>query len=128
MRIKPFDVGVESVTLWQHEDEVHLPADGRAAPAFLPEVQALDEIVNRPRLDERLPDLLIPANLDPGLLEPAALSDVRAGLQLFFERESQAADLQPEDRDLFGAAGRLLGDDMTMDTEVRAALAMLLRG
>lgn len=128
MRIKPFDVGVESVTLWQHEDEVHLPNEGRAGPAFLPEAQALDAILSRPRLDERLPDLLVPARLDPGLLEPATLSEVRDELQALLAQAVAAPGLQPADRDLFGAAGRLLAADAVMDSEVRAALAMLLRG
>lgn len=128
MRIKPFDVGVESVTLWQHEDEVHLPNEGRAGPAFLPEAQALDAILARPRLDERLPDLLVPTSLDPSLMEPATLSDVREELRRVFERESRAAGLQAADRDLFGSAALLLGDDVAMDSEVRSALAMLLRG
>jgi hypothetical protein len=128
MRIKPFDVGLESVTLWQHEDEVHLPNEGRAGPAFLPEAQALDAILTRPRLDERLPDLLVPTSLDPSLLEPATLTDVREELRGLFERESRAPGLRPDDRDLFGSAALLLGTDAAMDAEVRSALAMLLRG
>lgn len=128
MRIKSLDVGLEAVTLWQREDEVHLPSEGRAGPTFLPEAQALDAILNRPSLDERLPDLLLPGRLDPDLLEPATLSAVRGELQALFERESRSATLLPADRDLFAAADRLLSGDTAMDEEVRSALAMLLRG
>lgn len=128
MRIKGLDIGVESVTRWQVEDEVHLPTEGPAAPSFLPEYRALDSILSRPSLDERLPDLLQPTGLDPDLLEPSALTDLRAELQGLFSRRVATPGLSPDDRALFSGAADLLGADSAMDDEVRAALAMLLRG
>ncbi|KAB0676857.1 hypothetical protein [Aureimonas leprariae] len=129
MRIKGLDIGVESVSRLQVEDEVHLPAEGRLAPAFLPEYRALDSILNRPSLDERLPDLLLPQGLDPDLLEPAVLSRTReAAAALFRELSRAGSGRSSEDRRAFAAAGDLLAEDMGLDEEVRAALALLLRG
>ncbi|WP_294641435.1 hypothetical protein [uncultured Aureimonas sp.] len=126
MRIKSLDVGVESVSLWQQQDEVHLPAEARGAPTFLPEYQALDTILNRPSLDERLPDLLLPGSLDPDLLEPSVLAGTREELTALFLAEARART--GEDAAAFEAAGKLMRDDTERDGDVRAALAMLLRG
>lgn len=68
MRVENLGVGVESVSLWQVEDEVHLPKEGGLAPTFLPQYRPLDDILRRPSLDERLPRLLQPEMLDPDLL------------------------------------------------------------
>ena len=77
MRVRNLNIGVESISRWQVEDEVHLPKETGLRPGFLPLYRPLDEILRRPSLDERLPGLLQPELLDPDLLEPATLTDVR---------------------------------------------------
>lgn len=126
MRIRNLDVGVERITQWTVDNEFHLPADAGAAPAFLPQARPLDAILRRPSLDERLPDLLQPLELDPGLLDPSALSETRRALARAFKQRSGSAHGEPG-RIFAAAADMLLADD-GMDEEVRAALAMLLRG
>jgi hypothetical protein len=126
MRIRTLDVGVESITRWQAHDEVHLPRDTGPRPAFLPLYRPLDEILRRPSLDERLPRLLQPEFVDPDLLEPATLTDVRAET-----RELLAARARRESgrrRHLLETAASCLDDDMNLDHEVRRSLAALLRG
>lgn len=136
MRVRSLDVGVERITLWESSDEFHLPAEGKAAPAFLPELRPLDEVLHRPSLDERLPDLLRPADLDPDLLEPTALADTRRELSRLFGKASAAARGRGEARtdetlaraEVLGRAAWLLQTDDGLDAEVREALAALLRG
>lgn len=125
MRIKNFDIGVERISKWNVGDEFHLPDDGKAAPAFLPAPRPLDDILLRPSLDERLPDMLQPARVDPDLLHPAVLTGVRQGLARFFSEKAATA---AEGSAIFAAAAGVLRADDHMDAEVRAALAMLLRG
>ena len=127
MRIKNLDVGVEQVTHWQAADEVHLPAEDKVAPAFLPQERALDAILQRPSLDERLPNLLEPSGLDPSLLEPAALARTRDELGSLFRRAAASAH-DHEDSAVFSAAAEVIAADQRLDDEVRTALAMLLRG
>jgi hypothetical protein len=126
MRIRNLDVGVERITHWAVGDDLHLPQEGGRIPAFLPQQPALDEVLRRPSLDERLPDLLQPTNLDPGLLAPSAMTETRAELQQIFAQGAAAHD--GETGDLFRSAAGLLGADAFLDRETRAALAMLLRG
>jgi hypothetical protein len=125
-RIRNLDVGLERITQWEIGDEFHLPLEGKAAPAFLPQSRPLDEVLRRPSLDERLPDLLQPVDLDPGLLDPAALSATRQDLIAFFSRS--ARDARGKSADTLDRAARLLEADDGLDAEVRAALAALLRG
>lgn len=125
MRIKPLDIGLESITRWDVADEVHLPGDGVAAPAFLPQSRPLEEILHRPSLDERLPDFLRPSALDPDLLEPTALAQARLDARAVFVRQAGLAT--GRSRDLLDEAARLLGADAALDEEIRAALAALLR-
>jgi hypothetical protein len=126
MRVKNFDIGVESITRWDRHDEVHLPKDGPRKPTFLPEARPLDAVLRRPSLDERLPGLLQPSHLDPDLLEPATLTDVRVALQTLFTQKAKKATGAA--REVFGHASRMLDSDVHLDDEVRTALAMLLRG
>jgi len=126
MRIRNLDVGVERITRWETGDEVHLPPEGKVGPAFLPQYRPLDAILSRPSLDERLPDLLQPVDLDPDLIEPTALTDVRRELAALFGEHARAA-AGPAARALAGAAA-LLHADGDLDEEVRKALAALLRG
>ena len=127
MKIRNLDVGVERITNWAVEDEVHLPAEARVAPAFLPQERALDAILQRPSLDERLPGLLAPTSLDPVLLEPAALTDTRLALGRYF-RDRAVASGFGEDAEAFAAAAEVLAADQNLDNDVRSALAMLLKG
>src|SRR5690606_27763981 len=100
--------------------------EGRTAPVFLPQHRPLDEVLRRPSLDERLPDLLQPADLDPGLLDPAALTATRQDLITLFSRS--ARDAQDNGADTLARAAQLLEADDGLDSEVRTALAALLRG
>ena len=127
MRIKSLDVGVERITQWGVGDDVHLPAEGATAPAFLPQYRPLDAILKRPSLDERLPGLLEPSNLDPDLLLPGALSDTRRDLRALFAQRASTARGHV-DAGTFAAAASLLDDVGDMEEEVRTALAILLRG
>lgn len=125
MRIKNLEVGVERITHWGFGDEVHLPPDAKPAPAFLPQYRPLDAILQRPSLDERLPDLLQPSAIDPGLLEPSALADTRRTLRDLFLRRAAS---RGEGTLVFSAAADLLDADEAMDDQVRTALALLLKG
>ena len=126
MRIRNLDIGVEQVTQWGVEHEFHLPPDGDFAPPFLPQVRPLDAILRRPSLDERLPDLLQPAELDPSLLNPSIFADTRKSTRDFFRSVARTAS--GEAARVLDAASHILDAEDGMDGEVRAALAMLLRG
>lgn len=124
--IKSLDVGVERITRWQAEDEVHLPREGKLQPQFLPAPRELDEILRRPSLDERLPRLLQPAALNPELLQPTVLASARAGAAAAFARR---ADRETGARRLaLETAAALILDEKGRDEDVRKALAALLRG
>lgn len=126
MRIKNLNVGVESITNWQVQDEVHLPTDAPLRQPFLPQYRALDEILRRPSLDERLPALLQPEVLDPDMLEPSVLTDLRLDtLSIFSE---QAGTESGGRRETLERAARILDEDAGLDNDVRTALAALLRG
>ncbi|KPL52107.1 MULTISPECIES: hypothetical protein [Hyphomicrobiales] len=126
MRIRYLDRGVESISVWQEQDEVHLPKEGGLAPAFLPQYRALDEITRRPSLDERLPRLLQPDFLDPDLLDPATLTDTRIAVRDQFIAE--AARSSGRRKAVLELAASHLEDSVAMDEEVRRSLAVLLRG
>ena len=126
MRIKNLDIGLEQISRWRIDDEFHLPDEGRAGSVFLPQHRPLDEVLRRPSLDERLPDLLQPSDIDPELLAPNVLTDMRKSLMRAFSE--RAAGTQGEANAIFSAAAALLASDDTMDEEVRTALAVLLRG
>lgn len=125
MRIKPLDIGLESISRWRVEDEVHLPKEGPIAPVFLPLYRPLEEIIRRPSLDERLPRLMQPSTVDPELLEPAKLTEARLDARsLMTDRARHAAG---SDRAVFQQAFQLLDEGVVMDEEIRSALAELLR-
>lgn len=126
-RIQPLEVGVETIARWRIDDEQHLPKDKKAPPVFLPEARALDEILHRPSLDERLPNLLKPERIDPDLLRPSRLTDIRNSLALRFRDLERAADVEAR-RIAFAAAAMVLEEDAVLDDEVRTALSLLLRG
>ena len=126
MKVRNLDVGVESISRWQVRDEVHLPDKGPLKPNFLPRHRPLDDILRRPSLDERLPKLLEPATLDPDLLSPAVLTQVRMETRALFR--AQALRESGRKRDILEAAAECLEEDVEMDDEVRRSLAALLRG
>lgn len=126
MKIRSFEIGVEAITQVGRGEETHLPPEGPVAPAFLPQPAALDAILRRPSLDERLPALLQPASLDPTLLDPAALSEARHdAAAAFADAASQATGQR---RRILAQAAIALEEAVRLDDEVRAALAALLRG
>ena len=126
-RARPLGVGVESIARWRIDDEQHLPSD-RQAPGFLPETRALDDILRRPSLDERLPDLLRPDTLDPDLMHPAVMSAMREGMARRFRDLETAPGIDAGQREAFAAAAAVMESDASLDKEVRASLAVLLRG
>jgi hypothetical protein len=126
-KIQSLDVGVESIGRWRIDDEQHLPEDRRPSPVFLPETRALDDILRRPSLDERLPNLLRPDRLDPDLLLPARMSAVRQEVaQRFRDMERHAKTSNA--RNIFASAATVMEDDAALDDDVQSALALLLRG
>lgn len=126
MRARNLNVGLESISRWQVEDENHLPVDKALGPAFLPKYRPLDEILRRPSLDERLPDLLQPELLDGDMLEPAMLTQLRK--EAMDIMSSHAARSVGSKRDTFEKAAEYLGQDVHLDDEIRAALGALLQG
>ena len=126
MKIRNLDVGVEAITRWQVQDEIHLPEERALSPTFLPAAGALDAILRRPSLDERLASLMQPEFLDPELLEPFAMAEAREGARASFSRAANAATGRR--RKLFEMAGAILDSDIELDDEVRGALAALLKG
>lgn len=125
-RIRTLEVGVESISRWQADDEIHLPEQRGLRPVFLPLYRPLDEILNRPSLDERLPLLLQPEFLDPDLLEPATLTEVRIETQTLLTRRARQ-EIGTRRKALESAAS-YLDAAVSLDDEVRRALAALLRG
>ena len=126
MRIRRLDFGLESISRWRLEDENHLPAEGRAAPQFQPKHFALDRILRRPSLDERLIDFMQPATIASDLLEPGVLSATRHSIRQLLESKAQNA-LGPARITLAGAA-TLLGEEVNLDKAVQSALVALLKG
>lgn len=124
-RVRNMDVGVERVARWRIDDEQHLPQDRTPPPRFIPDPGHLDDILRRPSLDERLPNLLKPDRLDETLLHPPVLSATRESVASRFRALERAAT--GADRAAFREAAEVLEVDVALDGEVRAALAALLR-
>ena len=125
-RPAPLQVGISDVGRWRKEDEVHLPTETRAHPLFLPETQALDRILRRETLDERLARDVVPDDITPELMEPRVLSETRKRLaERLFETGVLARGAAKE-AILEGAD--LLDQEVEMDADIQEALALLLRG
>lgn len=124
-RIQKLNVGVQNISRWRIEDEQHLPRDTRRAPTFLPQQRPLDEILKKPSLDERLPSLLEPRNVDPELLKPAVMSKVREELLDHFSDRAEATS--GDEELVYSLAARILREDVALDGEIRSALAELLK-
>lgn len=119
-RIAGLHVGVDRIDRLRAEDDVHLPLESSAARTiFLPQVQALDAILARHTLDERLALDVVPDQISADLMTPVGLSATRQGLAARFE-----AGTDPKIR----AAGALLRQEAGLDEEVRMALAELMQG
>ncbi len=126
MRVQRLDVGLADISRWQVEDEQHLPRDGALTQKFLPQVQALDQILRRPSLDERLPNMLEPETVDSDLLDPSVLTDARLGaLQVFQEAGVQA---NGDDKAALERVSTILSEEVELDNDIRTALAALFRG
>lgn len=127
MRIKSLNVGVESISTWTVADELHLPSDvSPAAQAFLPEMRPLQEVLKRPSLDERLPMLIQPDDVAPELFAANRIAEVRIEARDAFA--ALAGKGTGSVRKTFSEAAALLEADRALDDDVRAALAVLLRG
>lgn len=125
MKIRSFEIGVESFTRAEPGEGAHLPREGALSPTFLPKPGHLDAVLRRPSLDERLPQLLEPRNLDAALLEPATLSATRRAAGAHMAEAARRALGQR--RRILEEAALILGEDAELDDEVRAALAALLK-
>lgn len=126
MRIQNLDVGVDSVSRLRVGEDVQLPQAGGLRPVFMPTPPALDEVLRRPSLDERLPSLLQPTTLDAELLEPSALSRVREETRNIIAAQSHI--MQGQQKQILESAATYLNDAVSLDDEVRRALAALLKG
>ncbi|MEM8575992.1 MAG: hypothetical protein AAGF48_15390 [Pseudomonadota bacterium] len=131
-RIGNLEHGLAGIARWRVDDETHLPKSPRLAPAYAPSGQRLNEILRRPSLDERLPDLLAPEWVTPDLMEPSVMSatrrDVAQTLRFASMPMADGTDPEPEEREAFMAAAELLETGIVLDEEIRTALAALLRG
>ncbi len=126
MRVQNLNVGVDSVSRLRVGEDAPLPQEGTLHPVFMPVPQALDEVLKRPSLDERLPALLQPETLDTELLEPTALSHTREEIRNILTAK---ADLETgANKEALDYAVAYLNDAVALDDEVRHALAALLKG
>ena len=126
MRVQRLDSGLAEISRWQIEDEQHLPRDGALTQKFLPQPQALDQILYRPSLDERLPNMLEPDVVDKDLLDPSTLTEARLGALRVFKDASTDAD--GDTRAALDGVAQILTQEVKLDHEIRAALAALFKG
>ncbi len=127
MRIRNLNVGVESISTWTVADELHLPDDVKGvANAFIPELRPLQEVLKRPTLDERLPMLLQPDEVSPELFVANRIAEVRVAARDRFAAIARRSTGSTR-KALMDAAAQL-ETDRALDEDVRAALAVLMRG
>lgn len=126
MKIRGFDIGLESYTRVGPGEDARLPAEGPLAPTFLPKPGHLDAVLRRPSLDERLPQLLQPLGLDAELLAPAVLAETRQRTQALLAEAARRTT--GHRRRILDQAALFLDEDVALDDEVRTALAALLKG
>lgn len=120
-RLPHLGIGVSGYDRVNPRDEDHLPAIGTSTrPIFLPEIEALDEVLRPASLEERLALDVVPAALDQGLTEPATMTETRLSLAAVFQEAGLGA--------LTDGVAQLLDHEAGLDEEIRAALAMVLRG
>jgi len=126
MRVASITIGLDEVSNWKIEDQVKLPEGKKLSPVFLPQARPLDEILHRPTLDERLPNLLQPDLSETDFLQPNELSELRKEVQRLFA--SAAAREQGERRKVLKDGAALLMSDVLLDEDLRASLGALLQG
>lgn len=122
MRIRPLSLGVDGVSRLSEADEVHLPEGTMVAEVFLPETSLLSDILARPTLDERLPELLVPDHLPAELLRPSVLAETRRTMVHWLMDQAQKNPADP----VFQEAAEDLERDCAIDADISAALALLL--
>jgi hypothetical protein len=125
-RIAGLHIGLTEINEWRARDDQHLPEGGRTRPAFFPEIRPLDAILRRETLDERLAADVVPDELNPELLLPAVLGQVRKSLKSRLEQAALLANRRARAEIMAGAA--LLETEVALDEEIREALSALLRG
>ena len=126
MKLRPLNIGLEGVSQWRRADETHLPTEGQLAPEFSTETTRLEAILRPPRLDERLPMMATPDQIDPTLLEPAVFSATKIELGTYLRECRMTTNEQ--DAPLVEAAILALSTDSELDNQVRHALVALFRG
>lgn len=123
--IKELNIGVESISRWRIDDDTHLPKEGRRAPGYIPLNRPLHDVLHRPTLNERLPDLLQPETIDPDLTAPAVLAETQVDVRtLLAHFASHTTGLQ---KATLERALALIDHNELLDEEVRASLATLYR-
>lgn len=127
-RIQGLNVGVTEIQRWRQSDEQHLPERTVRTQQFLPRPQALDQILRRETLDERLVGYVVPSDIDAELLQPAVMGATREALRRRMIEARDATDGRGRAGAALAAAASLLDTEVALDFEVREALAALLRG
>ncbi len=126
MPVPKLDTGLVDISYVQRNDELHLPRDGILTPKFQPEPQALDKILNRPTLDERVSILVRPHSVDGDLLVPFTRSEIRVEALTVFEKESVGAD--SETRKVLDPVVKFLKKTEEYEFELDEAFAALHKG
>lgn len=132
MEIRKLDIGLERVSRWRSQDDLHLPEGRGKAFSFIPQQRLLDSILKRPSLDERLPQLLQPAFVDPSILETSTWESLRVEVCSLFaslamgEKESRREGVGKNEK--LRKAVDVLQHDDALNEEVRMSLAALLKG
>jgi hypothetical protein len=120
-RLPHLGVGVSGYDRISPLADEHLPAVGTSTrPIFLPATEALDDVLRPASLEERLALDVVPGALDPALTEPATMTETRLSLAAVF-REARLGGLSDD-------VAQLLEREVELDEEIRAAMALVLRG
>lgn len=120
-RLPHLGIGVSGYDRISPLAEEHLPEVGTSTrPIFLPAIDALDEVLRPASLEERLALDVVPASLDQGLTEPGTMTQTRLSLAAAFREAGMGA--------LTDDVARMLDREAELDEEIRAAMALVLRG
>lgn len=119
-------LGIEHITQWGVNDDLHLPTEGRAAPVFLPKQSEMEGILHPLALDEKVVNLVLPVRIGRDLLVPSVLTAIRHATQQRLNESAERATGQR--KDVLRRAGALLGDDEECHLEFQAGLAALYKG
>lgn len=126
MRIASITIGLDEISTWKMEEQVRLPEGNKLSPVFLPEARPLTEILHRPTLNERLPDLLQPELQHSEILLPNELSELRKEVQRILS--AAAFQEQGANKDVLKQSAAILMSDVVLDEDLRDAMAALLQG